>query len=191
MIPRWFLNSLFNHFFEFNLLWNDFDFRCLKNMKFQSMKLHQDVSKKKNINLLQNIRKKNRNPRKKNINLLQNTRKKNINPKKKNINLLQNTRKKNIWNPKKKNINLLQEKREKAAFPLEKTPQPLLLPFLASTKTTAPKGKGRGTFFCQRHSFKLDKFEVEKYCFRIQLLGARSKHQRPKSFARVYKWTLC
>jgi hypothetical protein len=53
------------------------------------------VSKKKNINLLQNIRKKNRNPRKKNRNLLQNTRKKNINPKKKNINLLQNPKKKN------------------------------------------------------------------------------------------------
>ena len=105
------------------------------------MKLHQDT-KKKNINLLQNIRKKNRNPRKKNINLLQNTRKKNI-------------------NPKKKNINLLQEKREKAAFPLEKTPQPLLLPFLATSTTTAPKGKRRGTFFCQRHSFKLDFDKLE------------------------------
>ena len=112
-------------------------------MKFQSMKLHQDVSKKKNINLLQNIRKKNRNPKKKSINLLQNTRKKNINPKK-NINLLQNTRKKNR-NPKKKNINLLQEKREKAAFPLEKTPQPLLLPFLATHNSTKRK-KERNLF---------------------------------------------
>merc|ERR1712064_197291 len=61
--------------------------RCLKNMKFQSMKSHQDT-KKKDINLLQSTRKKNINPRKRNINLLQNT-------KKKNINLLHNPKKKN------------------------------------------------------------------------------------------------
>ena len=30
-----------------------------------------------------------------------------------------------------------------------------------STKTTAPKGKRRGTFFCQRHSFKLDIDKLE------------------------------